>query len=410
MINIAILGFGKVGSGVAEVCDMNRDAIRKKLNGEIHIKKILDTRDFSGTSYDGLFTKDADEIFTDPDIKVIVETIGGIDIAYEYTKRALMSGKSVVTSNKELVATYGPELLSIAYEHKLSYLFEASVGGGIPIIRPLNKCLSANQVESIYGILNGTTNYILTKMKNDRISFEKALQEAQEFGYAERDPTDDITGKDACRKIAILSSIATGEFIDYNNIYTEGISLISDRDMEYADLINCKIKLIAMAKKDAEDIIELCVSPAFIELTNPLSIADDVFNAILVEGNALGQAMFYGKGAGKLATASAVVADIIEAGLHINLTPHKVLMSKTHSIKIMNHDDCQVKAFIRIKNNDETIKMLTGLKSITDIDMLPEIYKDEIAIVVGGKKKITEKELSDIVNDSASCLSMIRIL
>lgn len=429
MINIAILGFGTVGSGVAEVCEMNRESIKKKSGNEIHIKKILDIRDFTGNPLESRFTKNADDVFLDPEIAVVVETIGGIGIAYEFTKRALEAGKSVVTSNKELVATHGPELLKLAYSKKLSYLFEASVGGGIPIIRPLNKCLSANQVESIYGVLNGTTNYILTKMKKDRISFEKALIEAQERGYAEQNPTADIEGHDTCRKIAILSSVATGEFIDYHKIYTEGISKVSDRDIAYADSMNCKVKLIAMAKKDTDSIIELRVAPAFITNENPLAIADDVFNAVLVEGNVLGPAMFYGKGAGKLATASAVLADVIEAVLHIHLTPHKVYWEETGSIQVKKHEDCLVKAFIRFKDEEESRIILDELETKTDIKILHKKFDGEFAILVGEKMPLTEGELSFALNSSQSlekssqpqselppsslprcCLSMIRIL
>ncbi len=408
--NIAIFGFGIVGSGVAELCKMNNESISKKLGQEIKIKKIVDIRDFPDSPWASCFTKNAEDVFLDPEIKVVVETIGGIGIAYEFTKRALESGKSVVTSNKELVATHGPELLALAYKNKLSYSFEASVGGGIPIVRPLNKCLSANQVESIYGILNGTTNYILTKMKKDKISFDTALKQAQEHGYAEQNPTSDVEGHDTCRKIAILSSIATGEFIDYHKIYTEGITKITDRDIAYADTMNCKIKLIAMAKKDSESVIELSVSPAFISVENPLAVADDVFNAILVEGNALGPAMFYGKGAGKLATASAVVADVIEAILHINLTPHRMLWSTSETIKIKNHDECLVKVFMRLTDEEESREILEQLEDYADVTILRKKYDGEIAVMVGAKTPIIEKDLAKIIDYKASCLSMIRVL
>ncbi len=419
MVNIAVLGYGIVGSGVVEVCGMNKDSINKKLGNEIFIKKILDIRDFPGNPLEDRFTKNAEEIFSDPEISVIVETIGGIGIAYEYTKRALEAGKSVVTSNKELVATYGPELLALAYSKKLSYLFEASVGGGIPIIRPLNKCLSANQVQTISGILNGTTNYILTKMKKEKVSFETALKEAQKHGYAEQNPTADIEGYDTCRKIAILASVASGEFVDYHNIYTEGISKVTDRDILYADSLQCKIKLIAIAKYDRENRIELRVAPALLSIDNPLSIADDVFNAILIEGNALGPAMFYGKGAGKLATASAVLADVIEAALHTHLTPHKVLWKQTDSIQLMKHEDCTVKAFIRLKEGVQARMLIENLKSFTDVVVLPKQIDEETAILVGQEIEMTEGLLSSILQSaqpqedssriSSSFLSMIRL-
>jgi len=419
MINIAVLGYGTVGSGVVEVCSMNKESINKKLGDKIFIKKILDVRDFPDEPLADRFTKNPDEVFLDPEISVVVETIGGIGIAYEYTKRALEAGKSVVTSNKELVATYGPELLAIAYSKKLSYLFEASVGGGIPIIRPLNKCLSANQVESIYGILNGTTNYILTRMKNEKISFETALREAQIHGYAEKIPTADIEGHDTCRKIAILASVASGEFIDYNQIYTEGISCVTDRDIVYADSLNNKIKLIAMAKKDRGNMIELRVAPAFIPVESPLAIADDVFNAILIEGNALGPAMFYGKGAGKMATASAVLADVIEAILHTHLTPHKVLWEQTNTIRVKKHENCAVKAFIRLLEGAESKDLLEKIKSCTDVTILPKQFEDEFAFLAGKTIPITEGALSDILeafkrqedpSKKSSFLSMIRLL
>lgn len=410
MVNIAILGYGVVGSGVAEVCEMNKASIAKKLGQEIYVKKILDIRDFPGNPFENRFTKDADEVLNDPEIAVVVETIGGVGIAYEFTKRALQNGKSVVTSNKELVATHGPELLAIAKAGKLSYLFEASVGGGIPIIRPLNKCLSANQVEAIYGILNGTTNFILTKMAKDHVSFEEALKEAQERGYAEHNPTADVEGLDACRKIAILSSIATGEFIDYHEIYTEGISKITSRDICYADHNGYKIKLIAMAAKDTESTLEAYVAPAMLPSDNPLFVADDVYNAILVVGNALGPAMFYGKGAGKMATASAVMADVIEAVLHINSTPHMLSWVQDGSIRVKPHDQCGVKAFLRFRDVEESIGILEKLEEVTDVKILRKEFPDEIAVLVGRQTRITESQLADIIHSSTDCLSLIRVL
>ncbi|NLD50637.1 MAG: homoserine dehydrogenase, partial [Clostridiaceae bacterium] len=247
MINVAVIGYGVVGSGVAEIIRKNCVSIGKKAGEEISVKKILDIRDFPDSPDKELLTKNSEEVFEDPSIGIVVETIGGTGIAYEYTKNALKSGKHVVTSNKELVATHGPELLKIAEENGVNYLFEASVGGGIPIIRPMNRCLAANEIHSVTGILNGTTNYILSQMKREGKDFEVALKEAQANGYAEADPTADIEGHDACRKIAILSSIAYNQFVDYRNIYTEGIKNISVSDMKYAESINCTIKLIAIS-------------------------------------------------------------------------------------------------------------------------------------------------------------------
>ncbi|HAA42811.1 MAG TPA: homoserine dehydrogenase, partial [Ruminiclostridium sp.] len=315
MINVAVLGYGVVGSGVVEIIRKNSLSISKKAGKQITVKRILDIRDFPDSPDKDILTKNADDIFNDPDINVVVETIGGITAAYEFTKRALMQGKHVVTSNKELVATHGPELLKLARENSVNYLFEASVGGGIPIIRPLNRCLAANEINRIVGILNGTTNYILSQMKREGKEFDVALKEAQKNGYAEADPTADIEGHDACRKIAILSSIAYDEFVDYKKIYTEGITKITPSDIMYAEKMNSTIKLIAMSEK-LNGMIETRVSPVIIENTHPLAGVEDVFNAILVNGDAIGEAMFYGRGAGKLPTASAVVADVIEIVKH----------------------------------------------------------------------------------------------
>ncbi|WP_010248158.1 homoserine dehydrogenase [Acetivibrio cellulolyticus] len=316
MINVAVIGYGVVGSGVVEIIKKNSASISKKAGKEIKVKKVLDIRDFDDTCPDKeLLTKNAQDVFDDESISIVIETIGGAKIAYEYTKRALEAGKHVVTSNKELVASHGPELLKLAKKNNINYLFEASVGGGIPIIRPLNRCLAANEIYSIIGILNGTTNYILSQMKREGKDFEVALKEAQKNGYAEADPTADIQGHDACRKIAILSSIAYNEFVDYRDIYTEGITKLTLNDMKYAESLNSSIKLIAISEKIGDKIVAR-VSPAIVGKDSPLCNVEDVFNAIVVKGDAIGEAMFYGRGAGKLPTASAVVADIIEIVKH----------------------------------------------------------------------------------------------
>jgi homoserine dehydrogenase len=317
MINIAIFGYGVVGAGVAEVIRTNSQSIAKKSGEEIFVKKIVDIRDITDSPDINILTKDAEEVFQDDSISIIAETIGGIGAAYEITKRALSSGRHVVTSNKELVATYGPELLTLAKENGVHYLFEASVGGGIPIIRPLYSCLAANEIDGITGILNGTTNYILTKMCKEGSDFSAALREAQDNGYAEADPTADIEGHDACRKIAILSSIAYNQFVDYKNIVTEGITKISAADMMYAEELGAVIKLVAVSKYIGDKIYAR-VSPCMVNKEYILSNVNDVFNAIVVSGNAIGEAMFYGPGAGKLPTASAVVADVIDIVKHID--------------------------------------------------------------------------------------------
>lgn len=318
MINVAVLGFGVVGSGVVELLEKNAAKIEKKANSRIQVKRILDIRDFSNSPFCKLVTKEPDEIFSDDEISIVIETIGGVGAAYKFTLEAFARGKHVVTSNKELVASHGPELLEIARKNNVAYLFEASVGGGIPIIRPLSQCLAANEISEIKGILNGTTNYMLTLMKNEGLSFDEALKSAQSKGYAEADPTSDVEGHDSCRKIAILSSIAYDEFVDYKKIPTKGITQITHDDILEADKNGSVIKLIASSKRVGSK-IEASVSPALIPKNHPLANVDDVFNAILVKGNAIGEAMFYGRGAGKLPTASAVVADIIDIVDHMGV-------------------------------------------------------------------------------------------
>ncbi|MBQ3114890.1 MAG: homoserine dehydrogenase [Clostridia bacterium] len=313
MVNVAVLGYGTVGSGVVEI--INGGQFHKKAGDEITVKAILDIRKFPGDTYENLVTDNYDNILEDDEISIVVETMGGLKPAYDFTKQALLKGKSVVTSNKELVATHGAELLSIAKANNVSYLFEASVGGGIPIIRPLNNCLAANDITSILGILNGTTNYILTQMFKNGVSFENALSDAQAKGYAEQNPAADIEGHDACRKIAILSSLAYGKHINSNEIKTEGITKISAQDVNYAEAEGYSIKLIARSKNFGNGVYA-CVSPVMLPKNHPLSDVEDVFNAILVNGSATGDVMFYGKGAGKLPTASAVVADVIDIVKH----------------------------------------------------------------------------------------------
>ena len=316
MINVAVLGFGTVGSGVVEI--INNKDFSKKTGKDINVKKVLDIRTFEDSPYKDLITPDFDSILNDEEISIVVETMGGTNPAYDFTKRSLLAGKSVVTSNKELVATHGTELLSIAKEKGVCYMFEASVGGGIPIIRPLGNCLAANDINWIMGILNGTTNYILTKMINDGESFENALADAQAKGYAERNPAADVEGTDACRKIAILASLAFGKFVDSHKISTEGITNISLEDVKNAQSIGHSIKLIGQCKKVGDEVFAK-VSPVMLPPSNALSDVEGVFNGILVNGSATGDVMFYGKGAGKMPTASAVVADVIDIVGHKGL-------------------------------------------------------------------------------------------
>lgn len=315
MVKVAILGYGVVGSGVAEILKNNAENIKTKVGEEIVCAKILDVRDFPGDPNEAIITKNAEEVFENDEIDIVVETIGGAKIAYEFTKRALGNSKHVVTSNKELVATHGPELLKLAKEHNVSYLYEASVGGGIPIIRPLQNCLAPNNISGILAILNGTTNYILTKMKNEGKDFDVALKDAQANGYAEQDPTADIEGIDACRKIAILSSIVYGRYVDSTTIPTMGITKISTRDMKYAEKLGFVIKLVGLSNIKPEGILAR-VTPLMIPKQHPLANVEDVFNGIVVRGDSLGDAMFYGRGAGSLPTASAVVADVMDIARH----------------------------------------------------------------------------------------------
>ena len=317
MVNVAILGFGVVGSGVAEVITKNGQHINEKLDKGIALKYIVDIRDFPDSPFADKFVKDFSVIENDPEVQIVVETIGGARIAKEFTERALKAGKSVVTSNKELVAEHGCELLKLAEENSASYLFEASVGGGIPIIRPLNQCLAANEIVEICGILNGTTNYILTRMIRAGLSFDTALKEAQANGYAEQDPTADVEGHDACRKICILADLAFGRHVAPHLIPTEGITGVSLADVAYADGCGKKIKLLGRCIRQEGDKICAYVAPHLVDGENPLSGVEDVFNAITVKGDAVGDVMFYGRGAGKAPTASAVVADVIDIAKHM---------------------------------------------------------------------------------------------
>ncbi len=313
MAKVAILGFGVVGSGVAEVIRRNGEHIGQKLHASVELKYILDRRDFPDSPFADLVIHDFSVIENDPEVEVVVETIGGAGAAKEFTLRALKAGKSVVTSNKELVAKHGYELMKLAQEHNVSYLYEASVGGGIPIIRPLKQCLAANEITEICGILNGTTNYILTRMIRAGLSFDAALKEAQQNGYAEADPTADVEGHDACRKICILASLAFGRHIYPEQVPTEGISGVSLADVAYADSCGRKIKLLGRAILGADGKVRAFVAPHLVSGEAPLAGVEDVFNAITVKGNAIGDVMFYGRGAGKLPTASAVVADVMDA-------------------------------------------------------------------------------------------------
>ena len=317
MINIAVLGYGVVGSGVVHVLDKNSERISCNAGQNINVKYILDIREFTDNPYKHLFAKDFEEIINDPEIAVVVEVIGGTGAALDYTRRCLDAGKSVVTSNKELVAEYGSELIRLAIKNEVNYLFEASVGGGIPVIRPLAQCMTANTITEIYGILNGTTNYILTDMERNGAGFTEALHEAQKKGYAESDPTADIEGHDTCRKICILSSLAFGRHIFPKLVPTEGITGVTLSDMKYAEALGYKIKLLGRSRT-VGDKASVYVAPHLVGDHHILAVVDDVMNGVVVRGNAVGNVVFCGAGAGRLPTASAVIADVIDAVKHLH--------------------------------------------------------------------------------------------
>ncbi len=347
MAKVAVLGYGTVGSGVVEVLDTNASEVGKSAGEALELKYILDLRDFPGDKHEAQVVHDIDVILNDPEVEVICETMGGLEPAFTFEKRALESGKSVCTSNKELVAAHGPELVELAARNNVSYLFEASVGGGIPVLRSINDSLKHEKIDAITGILNGTTNYILTKMDKEGAAFETVLKKAQEKGYAERNPEADVEGYDACRKIAILASLMSGKHVQYEDIYTEGISKISIQDFEYARALNMSIKLLAMCKKNENGFFTM-VSPFLVPYENPLANVNGVFNAIDVHGNMLGDVMFYGKGAGKNATASAVVADVIDIVKHRG--HHIEVNMKAEKAQLSPKDNAVRRFFVRVSD------------------------------------------------------------
>ena len=349
MVKVAVLGYGTVGSGIVEVIKTNQDMVNKKAGDEIDVKYILDLRDFPGDPYENLVVHDVEVILNDPEVLVIAEAMGGVEPAYTFTKRALSAGKSVCTSNKELVAKHGAELIELARANKCNYMFEASVGGGIPIIRPLNASLTPERVDGITGILNGTTNYILTKMEKEGSDFDTVLKEAQDKGYAERNPEADVEGYDACRKIAILSSLIYGKNVNFEHIYTEGITKITTNDFAYAKKAGYTIKLLAMSK-EVDGKYFAMVTPCMINDQNPLYFVNDVFNGILVHGNTLGNTMYYGAGAGKLPTASAVVSDIIDCVKHLGKTVF--CFWDKEELTLSSMDDSVKRFFVRVKDAD----------------------------------------------------------
>ena len=403
MINIAVLGYGTVGSGVVEVIKTNQEIVNKKSGQEINIKYVLDLREFPGDSVMDILVHDYNTILNDPEVEVIAEVMGGIEPAYTFVKSALEKGKSVCTSNKELVAKHGPELIKTAKEHNRSFLFEASVGGGIPIIRPLNECITADDINSITGILNGTTNFILTKMCKEGLEFNTVLKEAQALGYAERNPSADVDGFDACRKIAILASLAYGKNVDFEDIYTEGITKITDIDFKYANKINHSVKLFGEAKKVNGEVYAY-VAPVMIDNSNPLFSVNGVFNGILVNGNVLGEVMFYGSGAGKLPTASAVVSDIVAAVKYLN-TGSEIVWSE-EKLELADIKKSEKRFFVRINGNVsdklEQVEKVFGKVEVIEA----EGVTGEFAFIT---ETMSEQKYEDNANNIEGIITRIRM-
>ncbi len=406
MINIAIMGHGVVGSGVVEVLSHNSESIERRAADKINIKHILDLRDFPDSPLCDRFTKDFNDILNDDSVKIVVETMGGIKPAYDFVKACLLAGKSVVPSNKERVATHGQELLKIAKDNNLNFLFEASVGGGIPIIRPMIQCLAANEISEIVGILNGTTNFILTKMIKENTDFADALKLAQELGYAERDPSADIEGHDACRKICILASLAFGKHVYPNQVYTDGITEITLRDVKYAAKWGGVIKLLGKVKKLDNGKINVTVYPAFVTNDSQLSLVDDVFNAIMVCGDAIGEVMFYGRGAGKLPTASAVVADVIDCVKHVKARKY-LYWDDTEENYVIDHLDATTKLFMRIHTDNYASDCEKIIRQFGEVSFLSD-DGDEIAFIT---REGVERDLREsLAKTGLNADSVIHIL
>ena len=409
---IAVMGFGVVGSGTVELLDKNKDIIKKHCGKDVELKYILDLRDFPDSPYRDKLTKNFEDILCDPQISVVAELMGGKTFAYDYTKRLLSAGKSVVTSNKELVAAYGAELLKVAKSHGCNYLFEASVGGGIPIIRPLHQCLDANKFERISGILNGTTNFILTKMIYDQVSFDDALKQAQELGYAEKDPTADVDGHDATRKLCILGSLAFGKHIYPEYVHCSGIRNITLDDVEYAEDAGYAIKLVGLIENTDSGLVAT-VCPRLVSVNNPLSSVNDVFNAIMVTGDAVGDVLFYGRGAGKFPTASAVVADIIDAIKHEGRD--MITLNWEDSCDrsfIRPYKSAKVSMYVRIsaENVDSLKATITGMFGYVDFIPRKHRSKNELAFITPVMQESEIDRRLGILSQSAQLKRKIRLL
>lgn len=412
MMNIAVLGYGTVGSGVVEVFFKNKESLEKKAGQPLGLKYILDVRDFPDSPFAGRFVKDFETILQDDSVKVVAEVIGGLEPAYSFTKACLERGKSVVTSNKELVAQKGAELLQIAREHHANYLFEASVGGGIPIIRPLHMCLAANEIHEIAGILNGTTNFILTKMFRENMSFADALALAQKLGYAERNPAADVEGEDACRKICILASLSFGEHVYPKDVYTQGITNITPEDVAYAEDDASVIKLIGRAGRRQEGAkITAMVSPAFIKKESQLGTVDDVFNGILVRGDATGDVVFYGKGAGKLPTASAVIADIIDCAKASDTSPSQ-RWKPSEGGNVAPRSENVTAIYLRCRSDEVKVEAVAQ-KLFGEVRMLARAHQpsDEFAFITPAVKEYQiDEAVAKLEGMGVDILGKVRVL
>lgn len=400
-MNVAVLGYGTIGSGVVEIFEENKDVIAKRLGQEMNVKYVLDIREFPGSSIEDKLVHDFSIIEQDEDVQFVVETMGGVNPAYTFVRKSLEAGKHVSTSNKELVAKHGAELLKIAKEKNVNFLFGASVGGGIPILRPLNEALTGDVIEEITGILNGTTNYILDKMENEGWTFEEALKDAQEKGYAEKHPEADIEGYDTCRKVAILTSLSNGKQVDFEDIYTEGITKITAQDIQYAQAMGRKIKLLGMSQKVEDDIYAM-VCPMLIPTDHPLGGVNGVFNAVFLHGNMVDNLMFYGRGAGKLPTASAVVADVIQEARNAD---HNlgVVVWEEEKLQLTPVSDFERRFFIRLPNTEtkQKVKEIFG-----DVEEVHVEGLHEYAFITS---KVKEKVIDEKLEQFDTVINRIRL-
>lgn len=402
MLNVSVLGYGTVGSGVVEVLTTNAGSIAKKAGQELNVKYILDLRDFPGDPFADKVVHDFNQIVEDPDVQIVVETMGGVNPAYDFVKASLEAGKSVCTSNKELVAKHGAELLAIAKEKSVNFFFEASVGGGIPIIRPINECVTGDVIEEISGILNGTTNYILSKMASEDAKYEDVLKDAQDKGYAERNPEADVEGYDACRKIAILTSLAYGKQVDFEDIYTEGITKITDVDIKYAKALGASIKIFG-SSKNVNGKVYAKVAPVMIDATHPLYMVNDVFNGIFVKGNMVGDLMFYGSGAGKLPTASAVVGDVVAAAKNMGATVPMIW--EKDKLELADIKEASQRFFVRL-SGDKAANASKVAAAFGKVQEVEAGIADEYAFITDA---VTEGDFAKKAEELGNVVSRIRV-